>query len=497
MFDVIVIGGGVIGCSILDTLQKYNTKCLLLEKYDDVSCGASRANSGIVHAGYDCVPNTLKAELNVKGCKMMKQVAEELHVPYVNTGSLVVTTKNGKAGIEELYNKGIQNGVDVEIIGRDRILEIEPNIADDIELALYAKDAGIVSPYKLTIAYCDHAILNGAEVKVGEEVVDVKKNGDVFTVSTATGNSYEAKVVINCAGAGSMKLNNAIGAEVYDEVFRRGDYFVLDQQEKANVNTVIFPLPDEKGKGILVAPTADGNVIYGPTSVVIEDGEDKSVSSEGLDQIRAGVSKTFKKPNYRKVIRLYAGVRHVVGDDFVIEFSKKIENFITVTGICSPGLTSAPAIGEKVADMVGTIIKLDKKDTLVENPEHPRFVNLSTEELNEKVKQDPKWGRLICRCEKVTEAEIVAAIHQPLPAKSVDAVKRRTRAGMGRCQGGFCGPRVIEIIARELNIPITSVKKDNGNSEIAIGKLKEIEYEIWCLRNWRWSCRNGCSTRSS
>lgn len=478
MFDVIIVGGGVIGCAVLDELQRYDTKCLLLEKNDDVSCGASRANSGIVHAGYDCKPDTLKAELNVKGCKLMQSLVKELHVPYVNTGSLVVTTASGKKGIEELYEKGVKNGVDVEIIGRDRILEIEPNIADDIEWALWAKDAGIVSPYKLTIALCDHAILNGAEVKVGQEVVDVKKEGETFKVTTKSGETFEAKVVINCAGAGSMTLNKAIGAEVYDEVFRRGDYFLLDQEERKNVHTVIFPLPDERGKGILVAPTADGNVLYGPTSIIVENGEEKSVTLDGLDQIRLGVSKTYKTANYRKVIRLYAGVRHVVGDDFVIEFSKKIPNYVTVTGICSPGLSSAPAIAKKVTEMVGTVVELNKKDTLVENPEHIRFVNLTPEQLNEKVKEDSRWGRIICRCEKVTEAEIVTAIHSPLPAKSVDAVKRRTRAGMGRCQGGFCAPRVIDIIARELNIPVTAVKKDNGDSEIAIGKLKEVEYEI-------------------
>lgn len=478
MYDVIVIGGGVIGCAILDNLSRYNTKCLLLEKYDDVSCGASRANSGIVHAGYDCKPGTLKAELNVKGCTMLKELTKELHVPYVNTGSLVVTTENGKKGIEELYEKGIKNGVNVKIIGRDKIREIEPNIADDIEWALWAKDAGIVSPYKLTIAFADHAILNGAEIKVDSEVVNVEKKDGNFVVTTAKGDKYDAKVVVNCAGAGSMKLNKAIGAEVYEETFRRGDYFLMDQTERTQVNTVIFPLPDEKGKGILVAPTADGNVLYGPTSIVVEDGDELSVTLDGLEQIRAGVSKTYKTPNYRKVIRLYSGIRHVVGDDFVIEFSKKLENFITVTGICSPGLSSAPAIAEKVTEMVGKVMELDAKEIIVDNPEHIRFVDLTPEELNEKVKEDEKWGRLICRCEKVTEAEIVAAIHQPLPAKSVDAVKRRTRAGMGRCQGGFCAPRVIDIISRELNIPVTAVKKDNGNSEIAIGRLKEVEYEI-------------------
>lgn len=478
MYDVIVIGGGVIGCALLSSLQRRKTKCLLLEKYDDVSCGASRANSGIVHAGYDCKPNTLKAELNVKGCKMLKDLTAELHVPYVNTGSLVVTNANGKKGIEELYDKGVANGVDVEIISKDRIREIEPNIADDIEWALWAKDAGVVSPYKLTIAFCDHAILNGGEVKTGCEVTNVRKDGDIFIVTSKDGESFEAKAVVNCAGAGSMKLNKAIGAEVYEEVFRRGDYFLLDQAERTHIKTVIFPLPDERGKGVLVAPTADGNVLYGPTSIVVEDGDDKSVSPDGLDLIRASVGKTYKSPNYRNVIRLYAGIRHVVGDDFVIEFSKKIKNYITVTGICSPGLSSAPAIAEKVTDMLGQIIELEMKDTVKANPEHIRFINLTPDELNRKVKEDSKWGRLICRCEKVTEAEIVSAIHSPLPAKSVDAVKRRTRAGMGRCQGGFCAPRVIDIIARELNMPVTSVKKDNGDSEIAIGRLKEVEYEV-------------------
>lgn len=472
--DCIVIGGGVIGCAILDRLAQYNISALLLERSDDVAVGASRANSGIVHAGYDCEPNTLKAKFNVLGNKMMKQECEELDVPFVQSHSLVVGSKDQYDKIKELFDKGVQNGVDVEILDKAKTLEVEPNVSDEIEWSLFAKDAGIVSPYKLTIAYADRAVTNGAQILTEQQVVDVKKVGDEFVIKTID-NEYKANIVINSAGAVASKINDMVGAEHYETEFRRGDYFVLDQTESSRINTVIFPLPTAAGKGILVAPTADGNVIYGPTSINTKMG-DTAVTLEGLDQIRSQVEKSYKMPNYRKVIRLYAGVRAGIGHDFVIGESAKVKNFVVTAGICSPGLSSAPSIADEVANIVAGLMPLQKKDDIVKTmPRHKKLKQLEAEELKALTKENSAWGRIVCRCEKVTEAEIVNAIHSPLKATTVDAIKRRTRAGMGRCQGGFCATRVMQILSRELNIPMEKVKKGGANSEIAVCEIKEVQ----------------------
>lgn len=466
MFDALIIGAGVVGSAIADRLALAGYKVLLLEKEDDVASGASRANSGIVHAGYDCTPNSLKAKFNTEGCPMFGRLTDELDVPYKNTGSLVVASKNGREGISRLYERGKKNGVNVEIIGRDKILELEPNVTDDIELALYAKDAGVVSPYKLTVAFADRAVLNGAKVVLECKINSIEKEKGQFKVKTDKG-VFGALVLINSAGAFADQVNLAVGAEEVKPDFVRGDYFVLDSTEGGRIKTVLFPLPDERGKGILVAPTSDGNVIYGPTSIASLRG-DGSVTAEGLELIRNGVKKIYKAPDYRKVIRLYSGLRTICGNDFVVEKSSKVQNYIYLAGICSPGLTSAPAIAVYVNNLVEELIGAR---TPLKNPvirlKHKRLTDLSVDEINGLVKDDPRWGTIVCRCEKVTEAEVVAAIHSPVPATTVDAVKRRVRAGMGRCQGSFCGPRVMEILSRELNIPMTKVRKGGEGSEIA------------------------------
>lgn len=471
MYDCIVIGGGVVGTAVLDALSFRGYKTLLIEKEDDVASGASRANSGIAHAGYDCVPNTLKAKFNVEGNKMLPELTKDLDVPFRQTGSLVLARQGGEDGLEELLSRAKANGVDAKIIGREEIDKIQDGVNPEIVSALYAKDAGIVSPYKLTIALCDRAILNGAEVKLEENIESIDYTDGKFVVKTQNG-VFEAKYLVNSAGSGASDINALLGDETYETVFKKGEYFVLDKTEGVRVKTVLFPLPDEKGKGILVAPTADGNVIYGPTSESCAEG-DTSCTAEGLDLVRKGVSMIFSNPNYRAVIREYAGVRASVGDDFIVKRSDKFKNFFILAGICSPGLTSAPSIGKYIADEIQKEYKVEEPKSVVKVLRHDRLKNLSSDDLNEKVKADPRWGRIICRCETVTEAEIVNAIHSPLPATTVDAVKRRVRAGMGRCQGGFCAPRVIDILSRELGIPVTAVKKGGNGSELVKCRIKE------------------------
>lgn len=474
-YDIIVIGGGIVGTAVLDRLATLDKRVLLLEKCDDVASFATRANSGIVHAGYDCEPNTLKAKFNVEGNSLMWRDVLELDVPHLKCGSLVVADGNGLQGLCKLQDKAKANGVEVEIWDREKTRLFEPNVADGIEYSLYAPSAGIVSPYQLCIAYADRAITNGAEILLNSAVHSARREGDEYIVCTESG-EYRADIVINCAGANGAQINDVFGAEHYDTTYRRGDYFVLDNTERKNVHTVIFPLPTAAGKGILVAPTADGNVIYGPTAVDTLDSTDTASSLDSLNELKKSVPLTYKTPAFNKCIRVYSGLRTIIGHDFIIGKSSLQPNFLMAIGICSPGLTSAPAIAEHLKRTVVEMTDAkERKDVVRTMPKHHRLCEISETEINALVAKDSAWGRIVCRCEKVTEGEIVEAIHSPLQATTVDAVKRRTRAGMGRCQGGFCGPRVMEIIARELNIPLNQVKKGGDNSVIARYPVKEVE----------------------
>lgn len=475
-YDCIVIGGGIIGTAVLDRLARRKMRVLLLEKQDDVASFATRANSGIVHAGYDCEPNTLKALFNVKGNALVWRDVLELDVPYLKCGSIVVATKEQYAGIEKLAAKAKANGVEVEIWDREQTLSFEPNIADSIEYSLYAPSAGIVSPYQLCIAYADRAVTNGAEILLEQEVVAIAEKDGEYIVKTKDC-EYATKYIVNCAGAHGASVNDMAGAEHFDTEYRRGDYFVLDNTERKNVNTVIFQLPSKHGKGVLVAPTADGNVIYGPTAIDTNDSDDTASSLDSLDALKKCVPLSYKCPAFNKCIRVYSGLRTIIGEDFIIGESKLKNNFIMAIGICSPGLTSAPAIAEYIDEQLAIKTGAPLKDEyIVDMPKHKRLLELGEDELNSLIASNSAWGRIVCRCEKVTEAEIVEAIHSPLEAYTVDAVKRRTRAGMGRCQGGFCGPRVMEIISRELNIPLDKVRKGNGeDSNIAVCKVKEVK----------------------
>lgn len=475
-YDCIVIGGGIVGTAVLDRLARRNLKVLLIEKCDDVASFSTRANSGIVHAGYDCEPGTLKAKFNVRGNELMWQDAQELDVPHHRCASIVVARADQLEGLEILKEKAEANGVPVEIWNREKTVALEPNVADDIEFSLYAPTAGVVSPYQLCIAYADRAVLNGAEVLLECESQSIEKENGEYIVKTNKGD-FSAKYVINCAGAHGAQVNDQAGAEHYDTTYRRGDYFVLDNTERKNIHTVVFQLPSALGKGVLVAPTADGNVIYGPTAIDTLDDDDTASSLDSLDTLRKSVPISYKTPAFNKCIRVYSGLRTIIGHDFVIGESKIKENFIMAIGICSPGLTSAPAIAEYIDGIVAQKSGASLKDEYVTvMPKHRRLCELDEKTLNALIKENQAWGRIVCRCEKVTEAEIVEAIHSPVPAFTVDAVKRRTRAGMGRCQGGFCGPRVMEIISRELNIPLDKVRKGGGeNSNIAVCKVKEVD----------------------
>ncbi|MDR3264322.1 MAG: NAD(P)/FAD-dependent oxidoreductase [Clostridiales bacterium] len=474
IYDFLVIGGGVIGTAVLYELSHYDVSCALLEKENDVGTACSSRNSGIVHAGYDCKPGTFKARFNVRGSRIFPELCAELGVLYKKTGSMVIGGADSLADIQALHERGKINGVYTEILSRNQIAEREPNVSRDAEYALYAPDAGVVTPYKLVIAYADNAVINGADIFLNAEADRISRDSGVYTVTAADGRVFFAKSLINAAGYAACKINQAANAEEIRQDYALGEYFLLDKRESKNINTVLFPLPDSRGKGILVAPTAEGNVLYGPTSTPVTVPDDYAVTAEGLKNIRDSVGRIYEKANFASVIKTFAGVRTVAGLDFIIEKSKKAENYITIAGICSPGLTAAPAIAEYVGELASEITALGSRKKYVNYKEEEASGIAavrrqdSVEKINERIRQNPRYGHIVCRCETVSEGEIIKAIHSPLTATTVDAVKRRVRAGMGRCQGGFCTPKVIEILARELNIEESEILKNRKGSKIVI-----------------------------
>lgn len=478
MYDVVIIGGGVTGSSVARELSRYRLNVCLLEKDEDVCMGTSKANSAIVHAGYDPEPGTLKAKLNVRGNEMFDEICENLDIPFKRNGSLVVAFSDEEMKkVRDLYERGIENGVpDMEIIDRDRLKGLEPNISDEAVGALLARTAGVVCPFTLTIAMAENAAMNGVEFFFNSPVIGIDKHNGYFTVHTPD-NVFETKYVINAAGVYADEINNMVGGEPFRIHPRKGEYLILDKVEGDVVHTVVFQVPTKMGKGILVTPTVHGNLMLGPTAEDIDDKEFKETTTEGIQKAIDGALKTTKAFNLRNVITTFTGVRPVPDtDDFIIGESKLVPGFINASGIESPGLTSAPAIAEMVVDILREAgLGLEAKTDF--NPRRRpviRFNELTDEEKEEVIRQNPAYGHVICRCETITEGEIIDAIRRPVGARSLDGVKRRTRAQTGRCQAGFCTPRVAEILARELNMTLGDVTKFGGGSKLLLYKVKEL-----------------------
>lgn len=480
LYNVIIVGGGVIGGLITRELSKYKLSVCLLEKENDVCMGQSKANSGIVHAGFDAKENSLKAKFNVSGNAMMPDLARELGVKYVNNGSLVVAYSEEEfETLKELLKRGEYNGVKgLEIIGKDKLTSVEPNIAKEAVGALFAPTGGIICPYQLTVAAIGNAMDNGAELKTNFEVVKIerisvgKENG--YKLISKKGETVEGKIVINCAGIGSQRVAECVGDYSFKIGGRKGEYLLLDKENRGFVNHTIFRVPTKHGKGVLVTRTVDDNVLFGPTATVC-DGNDTSTTRDGMNFIVDNVKKMMNNPPLQGVITSFAGVRaYCDRHDFIIEESKSAENLFNVSGIESPGLTSSPAIAEYVvSELVGKKITLIKKENFNGKRKSEYFFsNLPVEQKNAIIKENPSYGKIVCRCEKVTEGEIIAALTENPKATDVDGIKRRTRAGMGRCQGGFCQPSVMEIIADTLKIPMDKVSKKGGNSVIVKGRTK-------------------------
>lgn len=474
-YDVAVIGGGVVGALISRELSKYDIKIALLERCNDVAMGTTKANSAIVHGGFDAMPGTLKAKLNVKGTEMMPEVCKELNVPYRNNGSLVLAFSDEEMEhVKELYDRGIKNGVpDLEVIDKAKVLELEPNVTDEVKGALLSNSAGIVCPYELTIAATEVAVTNGAEFIRNCEVKAIKKDGESYKLDTTAG-EIEAEFVINAAGNHSDDIAAMIGDDSIDLVPRKGEYYLLDKAFGYLANHTIFQCPNKMGKGVLVTPTVDGNILIGPSATDENDKDNTDTTPEGLDFVLSRAFKSVPTVNARGAITSFAGVRaHPVTDDFIIEYSSKSDKFINCAGIESPGLSAAPAIAEYVAALLFEKLNADKKADFTMSREAPvRFRHMTKEEREELIKKNPAYGRIICRCETITEGEILDAVHAPAGARDVDGVKRRTRAGMGRCQGGFCSSKVVEILARELGVEMNVITKFGGNSKIIYERTK-------------------------
>lgn len=476
MYDVIIIGAGVSGCAVARELAKFKVKVCVLEKEEDVCCGTSKANSAIVHAGYDAENGSLMAKLNVLGNEMMEPLSKELDFPFKRNGSMVVCFKEeDEYKLYDLMENGKRNGVKgLKILSREEAISIEPNLSDEVTKVLYAPTGGIVCPFNLTIALAENAFVNGVQFQFNTEVEDIKKMNDSYFIKTKNG-IMETKVVINAAGVYADKFHNMVSQYKMNITPRRGDYCLLDKAAGNHVSSTIFSLPEKNGKGVLVAPTVHGNLIVGPTAIDIEDKECIKTTKEGLQRVIKQSSKSVKNIPMRQVITSFAGLRaHEDRHEFFIEELEDAKGFVDVAGIESPGLSSAPAIGFMAAEIVKNILDLKKNDAFVK--ERKGILNpalLTKEEHKALIKEQPAYGNIICRCEMVTEGEIIDSINRPIGAKSLDGVKRRTRAGMGRCQSGFCSPKTIEILARELNIDKMDVTKCGGHSQLIVGKLKE------------------------
>lgn len=476
-FDVAIIGAGVSGALIARELSRYDLKVALLEKGSDVAVGSTKANSAIVHAGFDAENGTLKAKMNVEGTALMPEVCKELNVPYKNIGSLVVAYSEKEMDtVRTLYERGVRNGVpDMKVIGKTELKELEPLISDAAVGALWAPSAGIVCPYELTIAAAVNAAENGVEFFRNCEVKAISDDGEYFTLDTAQGD-IKAKYVVNAAGVFSDTVARMIGDDSFKIIPRKGEYYLLDKAECSKVVHTVFVCPTEMGKGILLSPTVDGNVLAGPTSVDIEEKDNTDTTAEGLKTVSDNAPKSIPSINLRNSITSFTGIRAHTDrkdNDFIIGQSEKNERFINVAGIESPGLSSAPAIGKYVAEMLAGLIGCEKKADF--NPVRPapvRFREMSTEERKALIEKDKRYGRIICRCETVTEGEIIDAIQGPVGAIDMDGVKRRTRAGMGRCQSGFCGSKVVEILARELGKDVNEITKYGGESKIIYERTK-------------------------
>ncbi len=475
MVDVVIIGAGVVGCSIARELSRYDLQIQVLERASDVCEGTSKANSGIVHAGFDAHPGTLKAKMNVAGNEKMEALSRELDFPFQRNGSLVLCfAEKDRDKLEKLLEQGIANGVkELRIIEKEELRQMEPDISREAVAALYAPTGGIVCPFGLTIAMAENAAVNGVEFKLETQVFSVKRKENHYLVTTSRG-EVECLAVVNAAGVYADTFHNMVSGRRLHIIPRKGEYCLLDKKVGNYVHSTIFQLPTVYGKGVLVTPTVHGNLLIGPTAADIEDKEAVSTTGEGIADVQKRAALSVEKLPTKQIITSFAGLRaHEEGGDFVLGEPEDAPGFFDAAGIESPGLTCAPALGEYLAGLVAERLKAEKKENFVAARKGiPNMALASEEERKKLIAENPAFADVVCRCELVTEGEILAAIHRPVGATTLDGVKRRTRAGMGRCQAGFCSPRTVELLARELNRDMAEITKNEKSSEFLTGYIK-------------------------
>ncbi len=468
MHDVIIIGAGIVGCCVARELSKYKLDVLVLESASDVAEGSTKANSGILHAGYDCKPGSLKAKVNVEGNKLFYQLAPKLHFPVAKNGSLVLAFSDQDVEhLHKLYDQGVKNKVEgLAILNRDQVLGMEKNINSTVVAALHAETGGIVSPYEAAIAFAESACINGVKFSLETKVTNIAKEKNCYILQTTTGD-FSAKAVVNAAGLYSDEMNNFVSERKYTIIPRKGEYILFDKTD--TFQKTLFQTPSKMGKGVLIAPTVHGNLFVGPSSEDIDDKTSKITTAQTLKYMVETAKVVSDKFSMAQVITSFTGLRsNLEGmDDFVVE--QAVDGFINCVGINSPGLTSAPAIGVLVREMVCDLFQPEENTEFMDTREPIHlFREMDPQQQNAMIAQNSQYGRIICRCETVTEGDIVDAITRPLGATTVDAVKRRTRAGGGRCQGGFCSLKVMDILSRELQIPQEAVTRFGGHSNIIL-----------------------------
>jgi glycerol-3-phosphate dehydrogenase len=482
MYDVCIVGGGVIGCAIARELARYDLKIVLLEKQGDVAEGTTKANSAIVHAGYDARPGSAKARTCLAGNRVFADWSHELDVPFERNTSLVVAhSEEQQAGLRELLRQGQQNGVPaLRLIDQDELRHREPNIGLSAVGALLAGTGGICCPYELTIALATHAVLNGVDLRLNCQVISIQKKDNLFFTQTSRG-PVVSRLLINAAGVFADTINNQLSEEPLQIIPRRGEYWMIDKSFAHTFRATIFQLPTQMGKGVLVTPTVEGTMILGPTAEDIDDKLDTRTTARKLEEIIKVASLSWADIPRNNFITAFSGLRaHADRNDFILGEAPDVPGLINAAGIESPGLTAAPAIGLELAALAAELLSARRKEAFLPPwPGAPRFRFLNPAQKREAIARDPAYGRIICRCEQITEAEIRAAIRRPVGAATVDGVKRRTRAGMGRCQGGFCTPRVLDILSCELGVTPLELTKFGGSSTILAGLAGQGRLDGW------------------
>ena len=477
MYDAVIIGGGAVGCAVARYLSRYRLDICLVERGEDVCVGTSKANSAICHAGFDAPLGSAKARFNVEGSRMMEGLSRELDFPYRRCGSLVLCFDEAELPhLRELLDRGVQNGVEgLELLDKAALHALEPAVSDKAVAALWAPTGAILCPFGMTVALAENAAANGCVFRFNTEVSRIERRGGFFRLHTG-GDFIDARVVISAAGVHGDALHNQLCEEKVTIVPRRGEYCLLDRTCGQLVRHTIFQLPSAMGKGVLVTPTVHGNLLVGPTAVDQPDKDRTATTAEGLRSVAETAAKSVKSLPMRDVITSFAGLRaHLSGpeDDFIV--GESADGFFEAVGIESPGLSSAPAIGRYLAELAAEKLHAaEKEDFIAQRRDipHPREMDFAARQAL--IARDPAYGQVICRCEGVTEGEIRDAIRRTPGARSLDGVKRRVRAGMGRCQGGFCGPKVMELLSRELHVPITELTKGGGESRLLAGRTKEV-----------------------